>query len=144
MTQENGKENIRVLIGEDSQFISKIVADHLGQDPSIEVVGTARDGQEVLKSVAALRPDCVTLDLDMPKMNGLETLRYIMSEWPTPVVILSACSERAALYCASPVDWTAPIFSKCFAAARNCLAALLNSPRLCIAAATFRVAPAML
>lgn len=110
MTRENNKENIRVLIGEDSQFIGRVVADHLNSDPSIEVVGVARDGQEVLKRVASLRPDCVTLDLDMPKMNGLETLRYIMSEWPTPVVILSACGERAAMKALTCLEYGAVDF----------------------------------
>ncbi len=112
MTGFNRKVNgaIRVLIGEDSSFVSKVIADLLGKDPSIDVVGVARDGQEVLKKVVELKPDCVTLDLEMPRMNGLETLRYIMSEWPTPVVILSACGQRAALKALTCLEYGAVDF----------------------------------
>ncbi|HMA77335.1 MAG TPA: chemotaxis-specific protein-glutamate methyltransferase CheB [Candidatus Krumholzibacteriaceae bacterium] len=95
--ENRGQKKIRVLIGEDSQFVSTLIADVFKKDPSIELVGVAGDGHEILKKVADLKPDCITLDLEMPRMNGLETLRYIMSEWPTPVVILSACSEKAAM-----------------------------------------------
>ena len=87
---------LRVVVGEDSPLMRQIIVETLSRDPDIEVVGTGSDGREVLKAVVELKPDCVTLDLDMPVMNGLETLRYIMSEWPTPVVILSAHTASAA------------------------------------------------
>jgi two-component system chemotaxis response regulator CheB len=83
-----------VLVGEDSPLMRKMIGEALEQDSDIEVVGTGKNGQEILKRTIELKPDCVTLDLEMPKMDGLETLRYIMSEWPTPVVILSAHSAK--------------------------------------------------
>jgi two-component system chemotaxis response regulator CheB len=87
---------IRVVVGEDSPFMQQLLVDSLSSDPSIEVVGTASNGREVLRQIVELKPDCVTLDLEMPRMNGLETLRYIMSEWPTPVVIVSAHTAEGA------------------------------------------------
>jgi two-component system chemotaxis response regulator CheB len=87
---------IRVVVGEDSPLMRQIIVETLSRDPDIEVVGTGSDGREILKTVVELKPDCVTLDLDMPVMNGLESLRYIMSEWPTPIVILSAHTASAA------------------------------------------------
>lgn len=92
----NGEERIRVVIVEDSPFMRRMIVDALEADPGIDVVGEAADGREALRMVVELRPDCVTLDLEMPRMDGLETLRYIMSEWPTPVVILSAHTEKGA------------------------------------------------
>lgn len=87
---------IRVVVGEDSPLIRTMIVEALEGDPEIAVVGKCADGRAVLKSVADLKPDCITLDLDMPRMNGLETLRYIMSEWPTPVVIVSGYTAEGA------------------------------------------------
>ena len=87
---------IRVVVGEDSPFMQQLLVDSLSSDPSIEVVGTASNGREVLRRIVDLKPDCVTLDLEMPRMNGLETLRYVMGEWPTPVVIVSAHTAAGA------------------------------------------------
>lgn len=96
--REGARKPIRVLIGEDSVFMRRLIADSLGADPAIQVAGTAGDGREVLRKLVELRPDVVTLDLEMPHMDGLETLRFIMSEWPTPVVILSGrTAEKARL-----------------------------------------------
>ena len=112
-TEAKGK--IRVLVGEDSAFMRRVIADSLDADPEIEVVGTASNGREVLRKLVNLRPDCVTLDLEMPRMDGLETLRFIMSEWPTPVVILSghtAEGARMVLTCLEygAVDFVAKTF----------------------------------
>jgi two-component system chemotaxis response regulator CheB len=87
-----------------------MIQDVLNSDPDIEVVGTGANGREVLKKVVKLRPDCVTLDLEMPRMDGFETLRYIMSEWPTPVVILSAYSARGAEMTLSCLEYGAVDF----------------------------------
>ncbi len=109
------KGKIRVLIGEDSAFMRRVIADSLDAEPGIEVVGTATNGREVLRKLVDLQPDCITLDLEMPRMDGLETLRFIMSEWPTPVVILSghtAEGARMALTCLEygAVDFVAKTF----------------------------------
>jgi two-component system chemotaxis response regulator CheB len=93
------KENInkiRVLVGEDSPFMRRMIEDSLNSDPMIEVVATASNGREVLKRLVEMKPDVITLDLEMPRMDGLETLRYVMSEWPTPTVILSGHSAEGA------------------------------------------------
>jgi two-component system, chemotaxis family, protein-glutamate methylesterase/glutaminase len=68
----------------------------LNRDESIEVVGTAEDGEEAIEQVDALKPDVVTLDVEMPRMNGLEALRHIMSRNPLPVIMLSASTKEGA------------------------------------------------
>ena len=87
---------IRVVVGEDSPVMQAIIVKTLERDPGIKVVGKGSDGRAVLKLAAELKPDCITLDLEMPHMNGLETLRYLMSEWPTPVVIVSGYTTEGA------------------------------------------------
>jgi len=91
-----GRRVIRVVVGEDSPLMQAMIVAALESDPAITVVGKCSDGREVLRKTAELRPDCITLDLEMPHMDGLETLRYVMSEWPTPVVVVSAHSEEGA------------------------------------------------
>ena len=72
----DSSRKIRVVVGEDSPFMQRLIVDTLNGDPAIEVVGTASNGREALRKTVELKPDCVTLDLEMPRMNGLETLRY--------------------------------------------------------------------
>jgi two-component system, chemotaxis family, protein-glutamate methylesterase/glutaminase len=83
----------RVLIVDDSAFVRKVVRQMLSRSPFLEVVGACRDGEEALELVEQLRPDVVTLDLNMPRMDGLEFLRRQMSRRPVPVVLLSIASE---------------------------------------------------
>lgn len=90
------KQPIRVLVVDDSAFMRYTVTKHLNTDPEIEVVGQARDGLDALKKIAALRPDVVTLDVEMPRMDGLTALRRIMREHPLPVVMLSSLTQRGA------------------------------------------------
>jgi two-component system, chemotaxis family, protein-glutamate methylesterase/glutaminase len=87
---------IRVLIVDDSAFMRKMVSDILGQKPEFEVVGTARNGQDGLEQARALRPDVITLDVEMPVLDGLATLAAIMKEQPTPVVMLSSLTAAGA------------------------------------------------
>lgn len=84
------KRLIKVLVVDDSAFMRKAISKILSSDPEIEVVGTARDGADALEKVAELSPDVITLDVEMPKMDGLTTLAHIMHEKPIPVVMLSA------------------------------------------------------
>jgi two-component system, chemotaxis family, protein-glutamate methylesterase/glutaminase len=81
---------IRVMVVDDSAFMRKAVSAILNSAEDIEVVATARDGLEAVKKLAEVRPDVITLDVEMPHLDGLHTLGYIMSELPTPVVMLSA------------------------------------------------------
>jgi len=87
---------IRVLVVDDSAFMRKIIPQILQEDDGIEVIDTAKDGQEAFKKTIELKPDVITLDVEMPKMNGLATLGYIMSERPTPVIMLSAYTPKGA------------------------------------------------
>lgn len=88
---------IRVLVVDDSALMRKLLATMLQSDAAIEVVGTAMDGDFALRKIEELRPHVVTLDLDMPKKNGIETLREIMKRGPLPVIVVSALSTDGAL-----------------------------------------------
>jgi two-component system chemotaxis response regulator CheB len=85
---------IRVLVVDDSALMRKLIPSVLARDPSIEVVGTAMDGAFALKKIEELHPDVVTLDLEMPRMDGMETLRLIMRRAPMPVVLFSTHSKE--------------------------------------------------
>jgi two-component system chemotaxis response regulator CheB len=84
---------VRVLIVDDSAFVRKAVRQMLARNPTLHVVGTARDGEEALELVEQLRPDVVTLDLNMPRLDGVEFVRRQMARRPIPIVLLSAASE---------------------------------------------------
>jgi two-component system chemotaxis response regulator CheB len=90
------KEPIRVLIVDDSSFMRKAIKGMIESDPEIQVVDVARDGREAVQKVKDLRPDVVTLDVEMPVMDGLSALRRIMEECPTPVLMLSSITEEGA------------------------------------------------
>lgn len=83
-------EKIRVLVVDDAAFMVKAVSDILESDPMLEVVGTAKNGLEGLAKVKELRPDVITLDMDMPVMDGIRAVRHIMIEAPLPIVVLSS------------------------------------------------------
>lgn len=87
----------RVLIVDDSVFARKIVADIIESSPDLEVVGAATNGVEGLKMLEQLRPDVVTLDVEMPHMDGIETLKQIMETRPTPVVMISSLTTAGAM-----------------------------------------------
>lgn len=84
---------VRVLIVDDSAFVRKVVREMLTSDSEIEVVGTARDGHEALEMADRLRPDVVTCDLLMPRMDGTAFVREQMRRHPLPILLLSATSE---------------------------------------------------
>jgi two-component system chemotaxis response regulator CheB len=87
---------IRVLVVDDSAFMRKVIANMLGSDPRITVAGVARHGEEALAQVRALKPDVMTLDIEMPGMNGIEVLRRVMEEMPLPVIMVSSLTEEGA------------------------------------------------
>jgi two-component system, chemotaxis family, protein-glutamate methylesterase/glutaminase len=81
---------IRVLIVDDSQVVRDFLAYILSSDPAIQIIGTAANGEEAVQAVRDKRPDVITMDVIMPKMDGLEATRIIMETTPTPIVIVSA------------------------------------------------------
>ena len=87
---------IRVLVVDDSALMRKLIPQMLEADPSIEVAGTAMDGNFCLKKIEELRPNVVTLDLQMPGMNGIDTLKEIMRRHPVPVIVVSSHSTEGA------------------------------------------------
>ncbi|SHF52023.1 protein-glutamate methylesterase/protein-glutamine glutaminase [Ornithinibacillus halophilus] len=86
---------IRVLIVDDSAFMRMMISDILSSDNRIEVIATARNGEDGIKKIKQLKPDVVTLDIEMPKMDGLTALTKIMETHPLPVVILSSFTSDA-------------------------------------------------
>ena len=87
----------RVLVVDDSAYVRKVVSQILSRSPFLEVVGTARDGQEALEQVVELRPDVVTCDLIMPNLDGVGFVREQMGRKPVPIVIVSIASESGEL-----------------------------------------------
>ena len=95
--QADGKSPIRVLVVDDSAFMRFTISKHLGEAGGIQVVGAARDGQEALELIPKLQPDIITLDVEMPRLDGLSTLRVIMADFPRPVIMLSSLTTEGAL-----------------------------------------------
>ena len=85
---------IRVVIADDSAFMRKILTDFFNKQPDFEVAGTAINGKEAISKVLELEPDLVTMDVNMPVMDGLNALAVIMEKKPTPVVMLSSLTQQ--------------------------------------------------
>jgi two-component system chemotaxis response regulator CheB len=90
------KRFIRVLVVDDSALMRKMIPQMLDADESIDVVGTAMDGTFCLKKIEELKPNVITLDLEMPGMNGIDTLKEIMRHHPVPVIVFSSHSTEGA------------------------------------------------
>ena len=89
---------LRVLIVDDSAYNRKNIAEILGGRDDVEVVGKAGDGDEALRLVSQLKPDAITLDLEMPKMDGFTFLRILMAKQPTPVIVVSSYSNKENVF----------------------------------------------
>lgn len=87
---------IKVVVVDDSAFMRKAISTMLSKDPDIDVVATARDGEEGLELIRKHNPDVVTLDIEMPRMDGLTALRHIMMEMPRPVLMISSLTNEGA------------------------------------------------
>ncbi len=87
---------IKVLVVDDSAFMRKALSSILQEDPEIKVVGTARDGVEAIQMIQDLRPDVVTMDVEMPRMDGITALKEIMQKCPLPVIMVSSLTTEGA------------------------------------------------
>ncbi|MFN8576135.1 MAG: chemotaxis response regulator protein-glutamate methylesterase [Candidatus Sericytochromatia bacterium] len=92
------KRKIKVLIVDDSLITRNILSAELSKDPFIEIVGTATDPYDARDKIIDLQPDVMTLDIEMPKMNGLEFLKKLMPQHPLPVVVVSSLTEEGSKY----------------------------------------------
>src|SRR5579863_836350 len=90
------RRRIRVLIVDDSALVRSLLTDMLRADPGIEVVGVAGDAHIAREKIKLLNPDVLTLDVEMPKMDGLTFLRNLMRLRPMPVVMVSSLTEKGA------------------------------------------------
>ncbi len=89
---------IRVLVIDDSAFSRQVITRMLRPSPLVEVVGSARDGEEALRKTIELAPDLVTLDLEMPRMDGFTYLRVMMRKCPTPAIVVSSRSDEGDVW----------------------------------------------
>ena len=96
MSKVEPQSPVRLLIVDDSALMRKLLADLLRSAPEIEVVGAARNGAEALELAAALSPDVITLDVEMPGMSGLEVLPLLLKARPVPVVMVSSLTQEGA------------------------------------------------
>ena len=85
---------IRVLVVDDSRLFQTLLVQNLNKDPVIEVVATAKDPFEARDAILAYKPDVMTLDVELPRMNGIEFLQKLMPQYPLPVVVISALSDK--------------------------------------------------
>ena len=88
---------IKVLVVDDSAFMRHSISQYLNENPDITIVGAARDGNEALDMIPKLEPDVITLDVEMPRMDGLTALRQIMARFPRPVVMFSSLTREGAV-----------------------------------------------
>lgn len=87
---------LRVVVVDDSAFMRKAISSMIAEDPEIDVVGVARNGREGLEMAASLKPDAMTMDIEMPEMDGLTALRRIMAECPVNVIMLSSLTTEGS------------------------------------------------
>jgi two-component system chemotaxis response regulator CheB len=94
MTDSSGK--IKLLIVDDSRLVRKTIANVFDNDDSVEVVGEATNGKEALTMIPALKPDVITLDIEMPEMDGLSALKHLMIKHPAPTLMLSTLTQEGS------------------------------------------------
>src|ERR1700733_824068 len=92
----DAEKKIRVLIVDDSAFMRKVLEEIISSDPRMEVVGQARDGREAVTLAESLQPDVITMDINMPRMDGIEATKVIMTQRPRPILVVSSESREGA------------------------------------------------
>src|ERR1700691_2614234 len=95
MTKTPDKK-LRVLVVDDSAFMCKVLQEIINSDPQLEVVGQGRDGRDGVALAESLRPDVITMDINMPHVDGLQATELIMTQHPRPIVIVSSESREGA------------------------------------------------
>jgi two-component system chemotaxis response regulator CheB len=89
-------KRLRVLVVDDSVFMCRVLQNLIGSDPELEVIGTAQDGREAITAAERLRPDVITMDINMPRVDGLQATEVIMSSNPRPIIMVSSDSREGA------------------------------------------------
>jgi two-component system chemotaxis response regulator CheB len=125
------QKKIRVLIADDSASVRKSLTEGISGDSQIEIVGVAHDGIEAVELVTKLKPDVVTLDVEMPRMNGIDALERIMADQPTPVVMVSSLTGEGTMTTIraleiGAVDFALKTASRGSAAVRGLIAELIE------------------
>src|ERR1044071_10510211 len=87
---------IKVLVVDDSAFMRRVIGEAINSQSDLQLVGTAVNGVDALIKVEQLQPDVVTLDVEMPEMDGLAALRHLMVRYPRPVIMLSRLTQAGA------------------------------------------------
>jgi len=90
------EKKTRVLIVDDSAYMRKVLEELILSDPKLEVAGQAKDGREAITMAQTLQPDVITMDINMPRMDGLEATQHIMTQNPRPILIVSSESRQGA------------------------------------------------
>ncbi|MBK8258383.1 MAG: chemotaxis-specific protein-glutamate methyltransferase CheB [Polyangiaceae bacterium] len=98
MTAARTNAPLRVLVVDDSAYNRRNIADILGENDEVEVIGKAADGEEALRLAIQQKPDVITLDLEMPRMDGFTFLRILMARQPTPVIVVSSYSQKENVF----------------------------------------------
>jgi two-component system chemotaxis response regulator CheB len=91
-----GPRPVSVLVVDDSAFMRTALTRMIDSDPALRVTGTAQNGMQALEKIMELQPDVVTLDVEMPRLNGIETLKRIMEDFPRPVIMVSSLTKAGA------------------------------------------------
>ncbi|GKV55571.1 chemotaxis response regulator protein-glutamate methylesterase [Sporosarcina sp. NCCP-2222] len=100
----------KVLVVDDSAFMRKLISEMLSSHPDLEVIATARNGKDALEKVQLMKPDVVSMDIEMPVLNGLEALKLIMETNPVPIVMLSSTTEIGATNTMTAMEYGAVDF----------------------------------
>lgn len=98
---------IKVLVVDDSALMVRLLSEIITRDPELEVIGTASHGYEALQKTRTLRPDVITMDVNMPRMDGLKAVEHIMSSVPTPILMISSLTQKGATITIQALDFGA-------------------------------------
>ncbi len=94
---------IKILVADDSETEAALITQIIESEPDMKVIGVARNGKEAVDLTARLKPDLIAMDIQMPIMNGLEATRHIMSEYPTPIVVISSSVSSESVQATLPI-----------------------------------------